>query len=402
MKLHSSIFAIGILLSAAACNTQKSQPTSRNPHAFVTDESHAAMITSLKVIDPGRLLEMDFTADYKLDRLIDSNVESFESFMDFVSQEVFDVKAQNYDNQSLSVGCSAFAATEAGTGNYLMGRNYDYCHVENGEEIPLTAILVRTSPEGGKKSISMVDSYWMGLHKGFYDDGKTDLSMLMAAPYMMVDGINEDGFAVGALHLDGNGTWQNEAGKKSLWMFVLMRKLLDSAATVEDAVRIASEYNVILTIPTASGSLHFYVADAGGDFAILEYSYAEGEDTATAHPNTLKVLRGQDCYRYVTNFYADPALSEHPTLGPLGKHGLARYETLKNAIDSSDHTLSSEDAMGLLKSVSQNSNPDENTSHTQWSSLYNLSEKKLDISILQEYGTKYTFFVEDRPTDALR
>ena len=90
----------------------------------------------------------------------------------------------------------------------------------------------------------------------------------------------------------------------------------------------------------------------------------------------------------------DPALAEDVNLGPLSKKGLWRYDTLRVNLAKYGYQVTEEQAIGLLKSVSQNSNPEENTSHTQWSCLYNLTNKKLDISILQEYETKFSFSVK--------
>lgn len=377
----------------ASCCKKVEQKTSQNPHALVTNEENALMITTLEELDPQRLYVMDYTADYKLEELIKCGVESVEQMYAFLSANIFDVAVDKASLQTPSTGCSAYAATETESGNFLMGRNYDFCHVENGAEVPATAMLVRTAPKGGKKSIAMVDAYWLGFHKGFYNDGKTDLSMLMAAPYEMLDGMNEDGFAVCVLHLDGTATRQNDPDKQLIWANVFMRKLLDAVGTVEEAIALAKTYNISMKTP-ASGNLHFFIADAKGDYAILEYTYEDGADTETAIPNVMKVFRGKDSDRYVTNFYVDPSLAEHPKLGPLGKHGLWRYDTLKVSLDRNNYKLSGAQAMDLLKAVSQDSNPDENTSHTQWSAVYNLSEKKVEISILQEYEKKYSFSIE--------
>lgn len=395
----STLKPLLIVTTAAAavlfqsCCSQNEMKTSDNPHALVTDEANARMITSLEELDPDRFYVMDYTADYKLDELIEYGVESTEQMYAFLAENIFDVAADNVSIPALSTGCSAYAATESSRGDFLMGRNYDYCHVENGVEVPATAMLVRTAPEGGKKAITMVDAYWLGFHKGFYNDGETDLSMLMAAPYQILDGVNEDGFAVCVLHLDGTATRQNEPGKQYIWANIFMRKLIDTVGTVEEAIAMAGTYNLSMKTP-ANGNLHFFIADATGDYAILEYTYEDGADTDVAVPNVLKVFRGNDCDRYVTNFYVDPSLAGHPHLGPLGKHGLWRYDTLRVNLEKYGHVLTDAQGMDLLKAVSQNSNPDENTSHTQWSALYNLSQKKVDVSILQEYGTKRTFFVE--------
>ena len=58
----------------------------------------------------------------------------------------------------------------------------------------------------------------------------------MALPYLMMDGINEDGFAISVLKLDGKPTLQQDPGKKKIFTTVAMRMLLDRASTVDQAI----------------------------------------------------------------------------------------------------------------------------------------------------------------------
>ena len=392
----TSLFATACLIAAcciSSCCGQKVEPTTDNPHAFITDEAKVQSIATLKELDPDRLYEMNYTADYKLDDLIESNVTDFITFAQFLTTNMMDVTPDIDFTAFFSSGCSAYAATEVTRGDFLFGRNYDYCHVEKGEEVPITALFVRTAPEGGKKALAMVDTYWLGFHKGFYKDGVTDISMLIGAPYVMLDGINEDGFAICVLHLNGKATDQNDPDKRPLWTNVMMRKLLDNAGTVEEALEMVKNYNVTMATP-ASGNFHFFLADATGDYAILEYSYPDAASAETELPNVMKVFKGEDADRYVTNFYVDPVLAENPTLGPLCKKGLWRYDTLKVNLVKYDYKVTDEQAFDLLKAVSQASNPNENTSHTQWSCLYNLTQRKVDVSILQEFDNVFSFSIE--------
>lgn len=75
------------------------------------------------------------------------------------------------------------------------------------------------------------------------------------------------------------------------------------------------------------------------------------------------------------------------------KHGKARYETLRNTLRAKNYSLKEDDAMDLLKAVSQPPT-EELTSQTQWSSLYNLTERTLRLSILREYGKEFNFKVD--------
>ena len=74
-------------------------------------------------------------------------------------------------------------------------------------------------------------------------------------------------------------------------------------------------------------------------------------------------------------------------------HGKARYDTMRNTLKAKHYSLTEDEAMTLLQNVSQPPT-EEITSMTQWSSMYNLTEKTLRLSILREYGKEYLFSVE--------
>lgn len=402
--MKTRLFAMVCLsaLFAVACNTTNTNQqntnepkfTSSNPSACITDSAKYAMIHSLRTLDEDRLLEMDYTLDYKLDEMVENGAGSYQELQLFMAS-LLDVMPNQLPGVVMDAGCSAYTAEDANTGERLMGRNYDFCHVENGNEVPITAIMVRTAPANGKRSINMCDSYWMGFHKGFYNDGTTDISALVGAPYSVLDGMNEDGFAVGILHLLGNPAAQVDTTRKTLWSNVLMRVMLDKASNVDEAIEIAKNYNINMVNP-AKGNNHFFLADASGNYAILEYTFDENEPiTETSVPNRQAIFQGPD-FSYVTNFYVDPTpvVAEDAFLGGKSQKGKARYEILEGTLKLNAYKLTEEQAHDLLKQVSQSANPEENTSHTQWSALYNLSQRTMDVSILQEFETKYSFSFE--------
>ena len=74
-------------------------------------------------------------------------------------------------------------------------------------------------------------------------------------------------------------------------------------------------------------------------------------------------------------------------------HGKARYETMRNTLLSKNYSLNADDAMSLLKAVSQPPT-EELTSQTQWSALYDLTERTLRLTILRDYAREYKFKVE--------
>lgn len=391
MKKTVLLAALAAAASLAGC--RNSAEVTSNPAAYITDRSKLEMIRSMKDLDSGggRFYELNYTQDYKLDAMLAAQPTDAEGIVRFVAGELFDKIPQKSPELNTGAGCSAFAAPSADGSSYLMGRNFDFCHKDpaTGKEIPITAVMVRTAPEGGKKSISMVDSYWLGLKKGFYTDGVSDLSVMMAFPYALMDGINEDGLAVGVLHLGGDATVQDTPGKRNIITTVAMRLLLDRASTVDQAIEMLKGYNLCQDSP-AGGNYHFFIADAQGDYAIVEYVYASPD--FSGRPNLMQVLNGNDTLRCVTNFYVSPDMERHPE-GGLTDHGRWRYGKMRETLKLNAYKLTPEQAMQLLGAVATDVDINEPTSHTQWSSLYNLSQKTLDVAILKEYDkvSHFTF-----------
>ena len=67
-----------------------------------------------------------------------------------------------------------------------------------------------------------------------------------------MDGMNEAGFAVSVLHLDGKPTQQASTGKK-LTTTLDLRMMLDHAKTVDEALKILDGYD--LCIPDNDGTI---------------------------------------------------------------------------------------------------------------------------------------------------
>lgn len=366
-----------------------------NPAAYITDTAKLSMLRSMKDIDgEGRLYEIDYTADYKLDQALALGLGNTQEMFAFVAGALFDKVPSRAANLNYNPGCSAFAVPEAQSINFLMGRNYDFRHTDSTAArgkyyVPISAILVHTAPKGGKRSISLVDGVTLGksYSQGFYSDGETDLSTLMGLPYAALDGINEDGFAIGVLALTEMSTQQNAPGKKKITTTVAIRMLLDKASTVKQAIEMLKQYNMDMSGQGKYNNYHYFMADATGDYAIVEYTTPKGDSI----PRTMEVFTANDTTRCVTNFYVAPSMAG-TTDGWGSNHGKARYETMRNALLAKRYTLKEDDAMALLRAVSQPPT-EEYTSQTQWSSLYNLTERTLRLCILRDYAKEYKFRV---------
>ena len=410
-------FAFMLMLAMPTFAQKKSSKSKKtNPYAIVpanliTGKGKLDMLHSIQDLGDGRFFYLDYTEDYKLDEIIGKNITTNEGLIGFVLNNLCDKMPSKSAVLNYGAGCSAFSATNP-SGDYLMGRNFDYSH---GNE-PIAAAIVQTSPKNGLKSVCMVDGYWIGYRQGLYQSftdrksefektKKQDLSYVMAFPYLLMDGMNEAGFAISVLHLDGKPTQQNTGGKK-LTTTVAMRYLLDKAHTVAEAVELLKKLN--LHVPDGNGNYHFYMADATGKHAVIEFVYDDehrdakymddekydackklsGYHYPEILPNQMKVMTDKHC---VSNFYLSPAMAMSEKGPLLSKHGRTRYDIMDFVLSQNNDTLSETDAMNLLNFVSQAENPTDVTSHTQWSVVYNLSKKEATICMNRDYGKKFFF-----------
>ena len=395
MKPIAFCAMLSMLVLAACSDDEEPSPTpTTNDAVFIKDKDKLDMIYSLVDLegDKGRIYEMNYTVDYKLDEALNAGIVGTTSLTRFVVTHLFDsIPSAKSVSLSYDAGCSAFACPDGTSGNFLMGRNFDFNHrdPDTKERVMIPLIAVHTAPAGGKKSVSFVDGQFVKYESGFYTKKGNDLSMLMALPYLLLDGINEDGFAVSVLKLDGLPTAQTDSPNKRIFTTVAMRMLLDRASTVKEAKEMLKDYSMYMD--TDSASYHFFMADAKGDFAIVEYTNPDTQ----LNPNRLEELSGADTLRCVTNFYVSPNMYATPHGMRHSLHGKERYDSLRAGLLRHNYKMTPEEALGLLKVVAQG--PDGyqgSTGFTQWSEVFNLSKKTVSMSILREWDKTFHFKVE--------
>ena len=395
MKPIAFCAMLSMLVLAACSDDEEPSPTpTTNDAVFIKDKDKLDMIYSLVDLegDKGRIYEMNYTVDYKLDEALNAGIVGTTSLTRFVITHLFDsIPSAKSVSLSYDACCSAFACPDGTSGNFLMGRNFDFNHrdPDTKERVMIPLIAVHTAPAGGKKSVSFVDGQFVKYESGFYTKKGNDLSMLMALPYLLLDGINEDGFAVSVLKLDGLPTAQSDSPNKKIFTTVAMRMLLDRASTVKEAKEMLKDYSMYMD--TDSASYHFFMADAKGDFAIVEYTNPDTQ----LNPNRLEELSGADTLRCVTNFYVSPTMYATPHGMRHSLHGKERYDSLRAGLLRHNYKMTPEEALGLLKVVAQG--PDGyqgSTGFTQWSEVFNLSKKTVSMSILREWDKTFHFKVE--------
>lgn len=392
-----------VLLSTSvttACSDDDNTPTKRTPTpttngaSMISDPAKLDMIYSLVDLEgnKGRIYEMTYTVDYKLEDAINFGIDGQAKLIQFVGAYLMDTHKGKSISLNYDAGCSAFAAPDKSSGDFLMGRNFDFNHWdEDSNRIDIPVIVVHTAPKGGKKSVSFVDGKFVEYKKGFYTTKGNDLSMLMALPYLLLDGINEDGFAISVLKLDGKPTRQTNPANKTVFTTVAMRMLLDRASTVKEATSMLKKYNMCMDTDTAS--YHFFMADATGDYAIVEYT---GKDVNIKNPSNMETLWQNDTLRCVTNFYVSPTMRE-TEFGGYSHHGRKRYNDLRAGLLKHNYNVTPSQALELLKVVAQGPDDDDksSTGFTQWSQVYNLTKRRLTMNLTREWDKTFEFGIEE-------
>ncbi len=321
-----------------------------NPAKYLIHEDQIRTVQSIRdVYGNGSFYTMEYYADHRLEDILTEGAGTAEEFLAALQKHLI---AARLPQPSMGAGCSAFMARNK-DGHVLVGRNFDFKH-------DLVSMLIRTSPEKGFRTLCMSDLAFAEIKPGQFSDGVSDLTPAMMAPYVTMDGINEKGFFISVLQLRNVETHQ-ETGKKKITTSAAIRAALDTAETVQDAVGIFASYDMQTARP--GNDFHFFIADAKGDSAVIEYFQGQMNVIKTDH---------------VTNFF----LSKGARRKGGGK---SRYNVIDAALDYREGNLEKSDIMDILRLISQPSGK-KGQSNTLWSAVYDLTAGELELVIDHRYG----------------
>ena len=314
--------------------------------------------------DNFNLYTIDIKYDYSLDDIINSGYQDNQGFVDAVIDESLpllpvSIKVPSY-------GCSAYRSQDV-DGNILMGRNYDF-------KLDTSCLMVRCAPKDGYKSISFA-----ALNNVSADVPET-LSKKMAcltAPFIGIDGINEKGVSIATLTLPSEPTIHN-TGKPKLATSLLVRLVLDKAATTDEAIELIKQYDIF----SANGrDYHFIISDATGNSVAVEWDCDSETREMVVTPT-----------RAITNFFIMHIDKVQPKAdnGVYGK-GKERYQAMLDVLDANEGNITRQVAWDAVKAASQEPNPEEITSNTQWSILYDNTNCTAEVMIRRHWGDAYSF-----------
>lgn len=297
---------------------------------------------------PPRLSVQDVTTLSSLEQIDDFPLYTMVYEGAFVPEEE-SLSALKYEEEP-AWACSLFTVY-GNPEEILYGRNFDW------DFSP--ALLLFMDPPGGYASVSMVDIYYLGF-KGDRAFGIKDLPLeeqvgLMDAPYIPFDGMNEKGLAVGMAAVPP-GDMEQDPTKETIDSLMVIRKILDRAATINEAVEIIQSYNIDM----GNTPIHYLISEKSGSSALIEFSKGE-----------IVVLPNEYPWQIATNFLmTDIWTSPEIHCG--------RYGTIEEKLVDSEGKLNPRQAMALLEEVAQPS--------TQWSVVYRVSAGEVWVVMGGKYN----------------
>ena len=277
--------------------------------------------------------------------------------------------------------CSAFTVQNEKGDGYYFGRNYDF---PNGD-----TIAVITRPKGGYASISTVDFNMInefGQGKDTESVFATQLQSNSTSNYVLpdellkeavvytpFDGMNEMGLSI-TINMVSDGSEvcivdQNDEGKVHLTMSSLVRYLLDTAASVDDAVK------KIKSINMHNHYVHFLISDASGKTVLIEFKNDSKEGVKMFVIET----------PLVTNYYLadDEELKEKNTEIVFNDR---RYDSILNRLTQKPNQTV-KDVRNTLRASNQDI--------TIWSAVFDKVKKEVTYFIKNDFSKGYRIKLSD-------
>lgn len=341
----------------------------------------------------GAVYIMEVSGDFYLDDFVSQGGASSDSeLIDFITNKITKGLIDMNISES-EIACSAFTATTTG-GDKLFGRNYDFDQTN-------TCLVFTEANKGRHASISTVDLQFLGIDKDAGVTGLMDKITCLAAPYAPLDGVNDAGVSCGIfMSYQGETTTATDQNteKPDFTSTTLLRLILDYADNVEEAVEIASSYDLH---DSAKTSYHYMVADASGKSVILEW--VAGEDTTdndgsarelvVTYNNADSHIGAEEAasdFQWITNFIIQPDYYEEGAHRP----GRDRYDAIYEALAETNGIVADEEAaMDILAIVGRRTwNNDDKNGCTVHSVVYNLTDKTVYWVSNENYDDESAIF----------
>ena len=330
-------------------------------------QGEARTLLSVKENGDTGVYEVNYAADYKLDKLLEEGgAATEEELVQYILKTMLKGLPIEVPYEIPNLACSTFYAETPEKG-YIFGRNLDNQTTD--------LAVIRTNPKDGYSSVSVVNLSFLGYNESYTPDKLLDRINTLATAYFPLDGINEKGLAVGVLQLQAPVTAQ-DSDKPDVGTTLAIRAMLDKCATVDEAIDFLRSVDMYAA---AKGCYHFQIADATGKSVVVSYVN-----------NEMVITEKTGDFIAATNFYLHDVPFEYE------KQGLDRYEILEKTLTEKKSLLTAEEGMDLLETVRiTGTDPDEKgrVYSTQWSALYDLTNPSLTLCVDMNYDEPYVYTV---------
>ena len=314
------------------------------------------------------LYQMEIKYDYNLDGMLKREFSNNQEIADAILGQALPFLPIHMEVPDYA--CSSFGITDV-DGHVLMGRNYDF-------DIDTSALMIYCAPKGGYASIATAALDHVGVKE--VSDIISKVSLL-PAPFICLDGMNEKGLSIAVLMLDSEPVNQ-KTEKPNIFTTLAIRLVLDRAATTKEAVDLLRGYDMF---SVSGGDYHFFVTDASGDGRILEYDcHSETRDLVD-----LPV-------RSATNFYElykEKVLPDQYN-GIYG-HGRERYDRMEELFTQNEGSFTLQTAWDALQVAEQLPKPEDKTSNTQWSIVFNDTERTAEYVLRRNWNDRIPVSLAD-------
>lgn len=331
-------------------------------------QGEARTLLSVKENGDTGVYEVNYAADYKLDRLLEQGgAATEEELVQYILKTMLKGLPINVPYEIPNLACSTFYAETPEKG-YIFGRNLDNQTTD--------LAVIKTNPKDGYSSVSVVNLSFLGYNESYTPDKLLDRINTLATAYFPLDGVNEKGLAVGVLQLQAPVTAQ-ESDKPDVGTTLAIRAMLDKCATTDEAIEFLRSIDMYAA---ARGCYHFQIADAAGKSVVVSYVN-----------NEMVITEKNGDFIAATNFYLHDVPFEYE------KQGTDRYEILEKTLTEKKSILTAEEGMDLLEAVRiTGTDPDEKgrVYSTQWSSIYDLTNPSLTLCSDMNYDEPYVYTVK--------
>jgi len=260
--------------------------------------------------------------------------------------------------------CSLFTAF-GNPNNFLFGRSFD-----NPAGWKCLTVLGRYNPPDGYKSLALTRMRELGYEPGtnFNDLSFHEKEGLLNAAFFPPDGINEHGVVVGLANSPPM-SYTRDYGKESVYITLLVREILDHAKNVDEAAEIAKLYNVIAgNRPTLD--VHALVADPSGRSLVLE-----------VHDGEMQAVPNTEPWQVITNSLVCN-LSQSQVEAVCW-----RFRSICYSLENTSGNIDRQQGMNILQNVGNE--------FTQWSAIYDMTEKKITLALDFNFEKFFHFSFEN-------